>query len=138
MLKALRAAGAGLLDEFDLIALYLVGSYARGDQHDDSDLDVAVLPRGDVADPLALSAEVADRLEGRLRRGPVDVAVLDVERLGLPLLGSLLRDAVVVASADEPARVAFEVRALALVLDFDVCTAPLRRELLARTAAGRR
>ncbi len=138
MLASLRSAAPGLLDEFGLIALYLVGSYARGDQHDDSDLDVAVLPRGEVPDPLGLTAEVADRLEGRLRRGPLDVAVLDVDGLGLPLLGALLRDAVVVVSTDEAARVAFEVRAMALVLDFEVCTAPLRRELLARMAAGGR
>lgn len=68
----------------------------------------------------------------------MDVVVLDPDRLGLPLLGSLLRDAVLAVSADEPGRVAFEVRAMALVLDFEIHAAPLRAELLARTAAGRR
>jgi hypothetical protein len=64
--------------------------------------------------------------------------VLDVEGLGLPLLGSLLRDAVLVASRDEPARMAFEVRALALVFDFEVHAAPLRAQRLAEIPAGRR
>ena len=137
-LRALRDASAGLLDEFDLLTLYLVGSRARGDQHADSDIDVAVLPSAAVPDELGLSAEVAHRLERALGRGPVDVVLLDVDQLGLPLLGSLLRDAVVVVSADERARVDFEVRCMALVLDFEVCTAPLRAELLARTAAGLR
>ncbi len=137
-LRALRSGSSGLLDEFDLIALYLVGSRARGDYHADSDVDVAVLPRATVPDPLGLSAEVAHRLERALGRGPVDVVVLDVDRLGLPLLGSLLRDAVIVVSTDESARVDFEVRSMALVLDFVVCTAPLRAELLSRTAAGLR
>ena len=137
-LRALRDASRELLVEVDLIALYLVGSRARGDRHADSDIDVAVLPRAAVPDPLGLPAEVADRLEGALGRGPVDVVVLDVDRLGLPLLGSLLRDAVVVASADEPARIDFEVRSMALVLDLEVCTGPLRAELLARTATGLR
>ncbi len=137
-LRALRDASPGLLDEFDLVAFYMVGSRARGDQHADSDIDVAVLPRASVPDELALSVELAHRLERTLGRGPVDVVVLDVDQLGLPLLGSLLRDAVVVVSSNEPARVDFEVRSMALVLDFDVCTALLRAELLSRTAAGLR
>ncbi len=74
-----------------------------------------MLPRAAVPDPVDLSAELAHRLERALAHGPVDVLVLDAEQLGLPLLGSLLRDAVVVASADEPARVEFEVRSMALV-----------------------
>lgn len=68
----------------------------------------------------------------------MDVVLLDADRLGLPLLGSFLRDAVVVVSADEPAQVDFEVRSMALALDFEVGTGPLRAELLARTAAGLR
>lgn len=137
-LGALRDTSAGLLEEFDLITLYLVGSRARGDQHADSDNDVAVLLRAAVPDPLGLSVELAQRLERALGRGPVDVVLLDADRLGLPLLGSFLRDAVVVVSADEPAQVDFEVRSMALALDFEVGTGPLRAELLARTAAGLR
>lgn len=135
-LHALREAAPDLLVEFGLVALYLTGSRGRGAHSPDSDVDVAVLPVGAVHDVLTLTSELGTRLERRLDRS-VDVVVLDVERLGLPLLGSLLRDAVLVASADEPARVAFEVRALALVFDFELHAAPLRAQRLAEIAAGK-
>ncbi len=138
MLRDLRDAVPALLDEFGLVALYLTGSRARGDHAADSDVDVAVLPAGPVGDVLALTTDLGARLERLLGQTPVDVVVLDVERLGLPLLGSLLRYAVLVASADEPARVAFEVRALALVFDFELHAAPLRAQRLAQIAAGQR
>ena len=136
-LSALRAGVPDLLPDHDLVALYLTGSRARGEHSPDSDVDVAVLPRGAVDDVVALTSDVAVRLETLLGR-PVDVVVLDVERLGLLLLGSLFRDAVLVASADEPARVAFEVHALALVFDFEAHAAPLRARRLAEIAAGQR
>ena len=131
--QRLSAVAPDVVHRHGLTALYLVGSQARGTAHSASDVDVAALvPEPGNADLVGLQAEL-ERLTGRR----VDVLALG-EHLGLPLLGSLLHDAVLLASSDESARVAFEVHVMSLTLDYELHAAPLRRELLRRTAAGRR
>ena len=125
-----------VLVDHDLIALYLVGSRARDDFREDSDIDLAVLPRRPVEDALSLSLAVARRFETYVDGCHIDVVLLDLHQL--PLLTSLLRDAVVIACVDDPARVAFEVEAMTRTLDFEHHAGPLRAELLAQTARGER
>lgn len=138
LLQKLREHAPAVLRAHDLTALYLTGSRARGDARDDSDVDLAVLPATPPADDLALSAEVAATLEPVLAVGRVDVVVLDLARLPLPVLGSVLRDALLVDCVDQVARVRFEVRAMSLTLEFETHAAALRAQLLERTAAGSR
>ncbi|MCY4077442.1 MAG: nucleotidyltransferase domain-containing protein [Acidobacteria bacterium] len=99
---AARAAGD------DIVAAYLFGSVARGDDGAGSDVDVAVLHRRDPpptfeALPLRLEGDI-ERLLGRraevvaLNLAPVDLCV------------RVLRDGVVILDRDRPARIAFEVR----------------------------
>lgn len=120
----------------DLVALYLVGSRARSDFHEESDIDLAILPRSPGVDVLELTAAVTELLQPHVGGRRLDVIVLDLRQL--LFLASLLRDAVVVACVDEPARVAFEVQAMSRTLDFEQHAGPLRRELLAQTAQGER
>lgn len=133
--RALAEPASAVLVEHDLIAMYLVGSHARDDFREDSDVDIAVLPCRPNADALAVSAAVAAHLQRHVDR-PLDVTVLSLS--DLPLLASLLRDAVLIACVHEPSRVAFEVEAMTRTLDFEQHAAPLRRELLAQTARGER
>lgn len=133
--RVLAEPGHGALVDHNLIALYLVGSRARDDFRDDSDVDLAVLPRSFDVDALQIGVDVAAELQRHVDN-PVDVSVLSFAEL--PLLASLLRDAVLIASLDEPARVAFEVAAMTQTLDFELHAGPLRAELLAQTARGQR
>lgn len=135
-MEALLEPGQAALVAHDLVALYLVGSRARGDHHEDSDVDLAILPRSPSVDALELTTAVTELLQPHVGGRRLDVIVLDLRQL--LFLASLLRDAVVVASVDEPARVAFEVEAMSRTLDFELHAWPLRRELLAQTARGER
>lgn len=134
--QALLEPAHGALVAHDLVALYLVGSRARGDFHQDSDVDLAILPRSPIVDALELTAAVTDRLAPHVGGRRLDVVVLDLHQL--LFLASLLRDAVLIACVDEPSRVAFEVEAMSRTLDFEQHAGPLRRELLAQTARGER
>lgn len=133
--RALEEHAPALLAEHDLIALYLTGSRARGQAHADSDVDLAVLPRQPGTDPMMLAAALSARLEPVVHT-TVDVVLLD--QRDLLLLGSALKDAVLIACANHPARVAFEVAAMSTTLDFELHARPLRDELLAQTARGQR
>lgn len=134
--QALAEHAHAVLADHDLVALYLVGSRARDDFRSDSDVDVAVLPRHPVPDALGLSIAVAATLAPYVDGHPIDVVPLDLQQL--PLLTSLLRDAVVIACSDESARVSFEVEAMTRTLEFEQHAGPLREELLAQTARGER
>jgi predicted nucleotidyltransferase len=105
----------------EVIAVYVYGSRARGDQRPDSDVDLGLLltapPR-----PLLQSAarEVEDLVE-RAERVPVEAVVLNTA--SADLVHRVLRDGVIVLDRDRPARLRFEVRARNEYFDL----APLRR-----------
>lgn len=71
----------------DLMAAYVHGSTARGDDRADSDIDLALLlpPRQHLADPLALAAKLQEAT-GR----PVDIT--DLRRAGNVLRMQVLRE----------------------------------------------
>ncbi len=85
---------------------YLFGSRATGRHRPDSDADIAIMP----GQPLDLLAEVglADRLAQALQVPEVDL--LDLRRAPLVVRGRVLQEGRLLYSADEPGRVAFEVR----------------------------
>ncbi|HEU4427558.1 MAG TPA: HepT-like ribonuclease domain-containing protein [Myxococcota bacterium] len=83
--SAVRDSVLGALS--DAMAIYVYGSYARGDDWPSSDVDVAVLlpPKRRIDDPLGLMASIAARI-GR------DVDVVDLRAAGDTLRGEVLRD----------------------------------------------
>jgi predicted nucleotidyltransferase len=93
----------------DVVAAYLFGSHARGTARDDSDVDVAVLVRGEPASTLeGLGMDLLAQLEHDLGR-PVDLVVLN--RAPADLSHRVLRDGRLVLERDRSARIAFEVKA---------------------------
>jgi len=109
----------------DLIAAWLFGSVARGDDRARSDVDVAVLYRRDPprtfdALPLRLEGEI-ERLLGQrtevvcLNPAPVD------------LCARVLRDGVLLADHDPALRIGFEVRTRNLWFDLQPVLRTYRR-----------
>jgi len=93
---------------------YLFGSRATGQHHPTSNADIAVMP----AQPLDLLAEagLADRLAQALEVPAVDL--VDLRRAPLVVRGRVLQEGRLLYSADEPSRVAFEVRTRSEYFDF--------------------
>ncbi|GAC1527542.1 MAG: hypothetical protein NVS3B10_25270 [Polyangiales bacterium] len=92
----------------DLVAAWVFGSIARGEDSATSDVDVGVLYRTALARTLeAIPLALHDALESALRRR-VDLVVLD--HASPDLVHRVLRDGVLVLERDRSARIAFEVR----------------------------
>lgn len=93
----------------DVVAGYLFGSVARGDDGPESDVDVALwlrsAPQPTVAGA-AFAPILADDLTEALGRR-ADVVVLN--GAPLELIHRVLRDGVLIAERDRSARIAFEV-----------------------------
>ncbi|HZL17248.1 MAG TPA: nucleotidyltransferase domain-containing protein [Polyangia bacterium] len=93
----------------DVVAAYLFGSHARGTARDASDIDVAILVRGDPPSTLeGLGLDISADLERDLGC-PVDLVVLN--RGPWDLVHRVLRDGRLVLERDRSARIQFEVRA---------------------------
>lgn len=93
---------------------YLFGSRATGRERPSSDADIAIMP-GRPLDLLA-EASLADRLAQALEVPAVDL--VDLRRAPLVLRGRVLQEGRLLYSADEPARVEFEVRTYSEYFDF--------------------
>lgn len=93
---------------------YLFGSRARGDEREGSDADIALMPTRQLS--LLEVGHLADRLAGALEVEEVDVVLLD--QASLELRGRAVQEGELIFSADEPARVAFEVRTRSEYFDF--------------------
>jgi predicted nucleotidyltransferase len=92
----------------DLAAAYLFGSFARGQQHPKSDVDIGLLysaPPASTLDaqPFVLAGDLATLLERN-----VDVVVLN--SAPVDLIHRVLRDGILLVDANPSARIAFEVR----------------------------
>ncbi|NWJ70665.1 nucleotidyltransferase domain-containing protein [Pseudonocardia sp. ICBG1122] len=108
---------------------YLFGSRATGTARPDSDHDVAVLFAGEPA-PVATELLAAD-LAARLGTG---VDVVDLGRAGLELRGRVAESGRLLFSADEVARVRFEVDARMCWIEFRPVLEETTRSFLARVA----
>jgi uncharacterized protein len=109
---------------------YLFGSQTRGEASAVSDADVAVMP----SRPLGLleQARLAGELARALHVSDVDIVALD--RASLELRGRVVQEGRRIYSADEPARVAFEVRTRSEYFDFLPSLRRLERSYLSRVA----
>jgi predicted nucleotidyltransferase len=96
-------------DHVGIVCVYVYGSVARGEAHDTSDIDVAVLCSQEPPPTLdGLGLELGYRLE-RLLGKPVDSVILN--RAPLDLIHRVLRDGMLVYDSDPSSRIRFEVQA---------------------------
>ena len=132
-----RGASAAAFEDTPVAFAYLFGSHATGRARDDSDVDVAVyLQPDDPSERLSQTLDLGGRIAAASGLPRVEVVVMN--GAPLPLLGSILRERIVVYSRDEPARVTFESEMRSVTMDFEIHARRLDRELLARTADGGR
>lgn len=98
---------AGANDE--VLAAYLFGSTARGDERPGSDLDIALLYRREPPRTLrGLGLDLQADLEESVQR-PVQVVVLN--RAPADLIQRVLRDGKILLDRDKALRLRFEVQA---------------------------
>lgn len=71
-------------------AVWLFGSYARGDMRQHSDIDVGILPRG--ALPANFFALLAEQIEESTI--PYDVDLVDLRRADTALVNEVLREGI--------------------------------------------
>jgi predicted nucleotidyltransferase len=109
---------------------YAFGSRVGGAARADSDADIAVMPAHDLG--LLERERLAALLAKVLAVPAVDLVALD--RAPLELRGQVVQDGELIYSADEPARVRFEVRTRSEYLDFLPTLRMLQRGYLARVA----
>jgi hypothetical protein len=104
-----------------VVAAYLFGSVARGEERRGSDVDVAVL----FSEPVSAAlGNAVSRLEGdleRVLRRPVQV--VELNRAPADLVHRVLRDGKILLDRDREARLDFEVRARNEYFDLE----PIRR-----------
>lgn len=120
--QALSGAGARFA--------YLFGSRASGAAHADSDADIAIMASGDLG--LLERARLASGIAQALTVVDVDLVLLD--HASLELRGHIVQTGRLIYSADEPARVSFEVRTRSEYLDFLPTLRALERAYLSRVA----
>lgn len=111
---------------------YLFGSRATGVHTETSDADIAVMPQGELS--LLEIAGLADDLAGALDVAEIDVVRLD--RAGLELRGRVVQEGRLLFSADEPARVAFEVKTRSEYFDYLPTLEAHTRRYLRQVAQG--
>lgn len=134
MIDALRAGAPAALAGTPVRFAYLFGSRARGDARPDSDVDVAV-HLGGAPDDLDLCLDLVRRLHAHTG---VETEVVVLDAAPLRLVERVLREGVLLHSADEPARVAYESLMRRMTADFAIRADRLDRALLAATARGER
>lgn len=130
MTKIREGAAESVFEAAGVRFAYLFGSRAEGTGGDASDADVAVMPGRELG--LLEREQIAARLAGAFDAPDVDLVVLD--RAGLELKGRVVQEGKLIYSADEPARVAFEVRTRSEYLDFLPTLKALQASYLARVA----
>jgi predicted nucleotidyltransferase len=124
VIEVLRLA---LQERVDLHLVLLFGSHARQSSTPRSDIDLAVLAPG--VDILQLSAELSSATGQE-----IDVVMLD--RVTIPLLEELVRDAVVVHEGIRGMAASWRSRALAMLETDRPWYARMRDAWLKRVAAG--
>lgn len=91
----------------DVIAIYLFGSFARGDSNRESDVDLAVLAARPIDSNLRF--ELEGRLEEKLRQS---VDLVDLRRASAVFRVQILKDATLLVDGDPGRRAEFECFAL--------------------------
>lgn len=118
----------------EVVAAYIYGSVARGQEREESDIDLGLLLRDDFVPDGLYPARLAEEIaRGCGLRQEVDIRTLN----GMPLtfLHQVLRHGVLVFTRDDRRRAEFETRVYDMYLDykphFDQFNEVRRRRLLA-------
>jgi predicted nucleotidyltransferase len=136
-----RAIGSEVARHREIAAAWIFGSVARGEAHAHSDLDVAVLLRGDASSNVARVHlyELAATLERFAPSGRVDLVVLGEQ--GPIFRHRVLREGILVHDADAERRISFEGRTISEYLDWkpthDIAMQATFKGLRDRFARGR-
>lgn len=111
MLSEVRDALSAALPE--AWAIYVYGSFARGDEWPHSDLDIGVLlpPGRALLDRL----ELAERISRRIGR---DVDLVDLRHAGLDLVREVLRDGIALEERSPADTLAWEAEQMTAYADF--------------------
>ncbi len=106
-------------------AVYVYGSFARGDEWPNSDLDIAVLmpPGQEIPDRLEVMSTVARRI-GR------DVDLADLRRTGLDLAIEVIRDGRPLWVRQRDATLQWEIQQMSDYADFQPRRAAIMRAFL--------
>ncbi|MDY6774281.1 MAG: nucleotidyltransferase domain-containing protein [Candidatus Nanohaloarchaea archaeon] len=102
--EAVEESAQTVLPGYDVVAAYLYGSYARGEEHSDSDVDIAVYFRDYSLDKLL---EVGRRLQEEADVGR-EVDVRSLNGADLVFQRNVLKDAELLYEKDPEARARFE------------------------------
>lgn len=91
----------------NILAIYVYGSMARGDNHASSDIDLGILlPRGErIPDLLLLNSELCEKLL-------CEVNVVDLRRVGNILRKEVLTDGIALYAKDADALLGWEAEAM--------------------------
>lgn len=102
----------------NILFAYVYGSFARGEERADSDIDVAIfLKNPDIIEKNPkFEVVLALEIEKVLNR-PVDVRILNDK--SLVFINQVLKHGKLLFSSDEKERINFEIRTIDLYLDFN-------------------
>lgn len=121
-----------ILAKYPVVSAYLFGSYAKGDIHLGSDIDIALYVRPhsilSLDEELTLGREI-EELSGL---APIDVRVMN--DMSLAIQGEILTRGILLFSVDEKERVSYETRTLALYFDYLPHIQYFRKEFLKSVA----
>ena len=129
-MAATQASLERVFADFGIRFAYLFGSRAAGTAGAHSDADIAAMPGEDLG--LLAQARLASRLAQALGAPDVDLVLLNCA--SLELRGRVVQTGRLIYSANEPARVAFEVRTRAEYFDFLPTLRALQLSYLAHVA----
>jgi len=137
VLTRLRAAAAAVLADEPVCVAYLFGSHARGEASQLSDVALLapdVLPH----DRLDLRLRVIGCLSTTACIPDSDLDVVVLDESPLTLTGRVIRDGIVIYSADESARFDYESRVFREFVDFSLFADEIDLEMLRQIADGKR
>lgn len=101
-------------DHPEIIAAYLYGSFAKGIETKESDIDVALLLSENFTQTALYPFKIAGEIEKKLKR-KADVRILN--NASPSFLNQVFKYGKLLYSADEKKRVSFEVQSMRLYLD---------------------
>ncbi|MBE0448783.1 MAG: nucleotidyltransferase domain-containing protein [Actinobacteria bacterium] len=117
-----------VLTKYPVISAYLFGSYARGNAHPGSDIDIAIYI--EPVSKLSLDEELTVGREVEAKSGlkPIDLRIMN--DMPVTVQGEILTRGVLLYSADDKERVTYETKTLALYFDYLPHIERFRKEFL--------
>ena len=93
-IEQIKSVVKPLAEKYQVEAIYLFGSYARGEAHEDSDLDFLVFS-GDKCDPTQVFA-IAEELREKFKKSIDAFEICEINK-GTPFYNAIMKKRVLVA-----------------------------------------